>query len=270
MEVYWFMAGIVIGLVVAWFASGVIYRKRAAVREAEVVEENRQDKQALQSAREAHEDAIERLARAKAKESTVLERVEILEADISRSRKELVRVKASYAEAGTKAEQLQLDQTTLKASLESAEGDRNEIARELQKARVHHRQAVENQRSVTADLEARLRERDERIVDLEAQLASVQRETPDNLSAPRGDPAVKTVPRYGAPDPRSEKADDLTRIKGIGPVLKDKLIGLGITSFRQIAEFTPADVDRVTEVLDFPGRIERERWVEQAREIVGR
>jgi len=63
-------------------------------------------------------------------------------------------------------------------------------------------------------------------------------------------------------------SDDLTEIKGIGRVLKEKLHGLGITSFQQIADFTRSDIERVNEVLDFPGRIEREQWIEQAKAIV--
>ena len=62
--------------------------------------------------------------------------------------------------------------------------------------------------------------------------------------------------------------DDLTRIKGIGPVLKGVLNDLGITSFRQIAAFTEADIQRVNEAINFPGRIEREDWVGQARDII--
>lgn len=63
-------------------------------------------------------------------------------------------------------------------------------------------------------------------------------------------------------------SDDLTKIKGIGRVLKEKLHGLGITSFQQIADFTRGDIDRVNEVLNLPGRIEREQWIEQAKAIL--
>jgi predicted flap endonuclease-1-like 5' DNA nuclease len=66
-----------------------------------------------------------------------------------------------------------------------------------------------------------------------------------------------------------EEPDDLTRIKGIGRVLEVKLQGLGVTRFRQVADFTQADIDRINAVLDFPGRIEREKWVEQAKAFVG-
>ena len=47
-----------------------------------------------------------------------------------------------------------------------------------------------------------------------------------------------------------------------------KLNNLGITTFRNIAEFTDADIERVNAELDFRGRIEREKWVEQARALL--
>lgn len=62
--------------------------------------------------------------------------------------------------------------------------------------------------------------------------------------------------------------DDLTRINGIGPTIQKKLHSLEITTFDQIAAFTPADIERVSKVLSFQGRVERENWVEQATELV--
>lgn len=60
--------------------------------------------------------------------------------------------------------------------------------------------------------------------------------------------------------------DDLKLIAGIGPALEKKLNGLGIYSFRQISEFTPLTIDEVTNAIKFfPGRIERDNWVSQAR-----
>lgn len=61
--------------------------------------------------------------------------------------------------------------------------------------------------------------------------------------------------------------DDLKRIKGIGPVLERKLHSLGVRQFSQIAEFSPDDVAKIDAVLNFKGRIERENWIEQAREM---
>ena len=61
--------------------------------------------------------------------------------------------------------------------------------------------------------------------------------------------------------------DKLTQIKGIGPVLEKKLRDLGITQFAQIAAWTQDDIDRVSVHLKFKGRIEREAWVQQAKDL---
>lgn len=62
--------------------------------------------------------------------------------------------------------------------------------------------------------------------------------------------------------------DNLTTINGIGPVIEKKLHGLGITTFQQIAELDQARMDEINEQLSFKGRIEREEWVEQAKELI--
>ena len=68
---------------------------------------------------------------------------------------------------------------------------------------------------------------------------------------------------------RSTVPDDLKRIKGIGILIEKKLNALGITSYDQIAAWTREDIERISQVLDFKGRIERENWVEQARILSG-
>lgn len=61
-------------------------------------------------------------------------------------------------------------------------------------------------------------------------------------------------------------ADDLRRIKGIGPKLVTILAEQGITRFDQIAAWTEEDIARVDATLGrFAGRIERDQWVEQAK-----
>ena len=62
-----------------------------------------------------------------------------------------------------------------------------------------------------------------------------------------------------------EDRDDLKRIKGIGPKNEDALNELGIYTFKQIAEWTPSNVDWVEDFMSFPGRIEREDWIGQAK-----
>lgn len=60
-------------------------------------------------------------------------------------------------------------------------------------------------------------------------------------------------------------ADDLKRVKGIGVVIENKLRSMGITSYTQIAAWGEADIERVSQALDFRGRIERENWIDQAK-----
>lgn len=62
-------------------------------------------------------------------------------------------------------------------------------------------------------------------------------------------------------------ADDLSQIKGIGEELTKRLNKLGVTQFEQVSNFSDDDIALLDGVLNFKGRIERENWVEQAREL---
>jgi predicted flap endonuclease-1-like 5' DNA nuclease len=64
---------------------------------------------------------------------------------------------------------------------------------------------------------------------------------------------------------RTPASNDLKRIRGIGVLIEKKLNSMGVASYEQIANWTAQDIDRVSQQLDFKGRIERENWVEQAR-----
>jgi predicted flap endonuclease-1-like 5' DNA nuclease len=62
--------------------------------------------------------------------------------------------------------------------------------------------------------------------------------------------------------------DDLKLIVGIGPVLERMLQRLGISTYRQIARWSERDIDEIDGKLpEFPGRIRRDTWVTQAREL---
>ncbi len=62
-------------------------------------------------------------------------------------------------------------------------------------------------------------------------------------------------------------SDDLKRIKGVGPVIEKTLNGLGIYQFKQIADFTRDNISWVDKYISFPGRIDREEWVSQAKAL---
>lgn len=86
-----------------------------------------------------------------------------------------------------------------------------------------------------------------------AEMARLRREV-SRASATGGDGSVTAA------------GDDLKRISGIGPAIERVLHANGITTFRQIAEWSEIDIDRVaTQLGAFRDRIRREGWTDQAR-----
>lgn len=68
--------------------------------------------------------------------------------------------------------------------------------------------------------------------------------------------------------PRDGAADDLKRIKGIGPKLEQLCNSLGFWHFDQIAAWTDDEVAWVDANLEgFKGRVTRDAWVAQARTL---
>ena len=78
---------------------------------------------------------------------------------------------------------------------------------------------------------------------------------------------VEAAPPPPAPEPApAPAADDLSRIKGLGPKLQKLLPELGITTFAQIAALTEADLTELdTKLGAFAGRPAKDNWVEQAK-----
>ncbi len=65
-----------------------------------------------------------------------------------------------------------------------------------------------------------------------------------------------------------DKKDDLKQIHGVGPFIEKKLNNLGIYTFEQISDFNIETINKVTDAIEFfPGRIERDNWVKQAKEL---
>mgnify|MGYP001366468700 FL=1 len=79
------------------------------------------------------------------------------------------------------------------------------------------------------------------------ELAALRSVRSEGLRGPSG-----LTPIHPAP------VNDLKRIRGIGVLIEKRLNSMGVTSYAQIAEWTVADIERVSHVLDF-------NWVEQAR-----
>ena len=76
-------------------------------------------------------------------------------------------------------------------------------------------------------------------------------------------PKAEAAPKAAA----SATGDDLKLLSGVGPALEKKLHEAGVTTFAQIAAWTADDIAAFDEKLNFKGRIERENWVEQAKDL---
>ena len=68
--------------------------------------------------------------------------------------------------------------------------------------------------------------------------------------------------------PTKRSSDDLTRITGIGPKMQQRLNAQGITSFGQLASLDKKGVTALEEEMNLSGRITREKWVKQAKELL--
>ena len=85
-------------------------------------------------------------------------------------------------------------------------------------------------------------------------------------AAPKKAPAKSKAAEAETPK-AAAGADDLKKLSGVGPALEKKLHAAGVTTFAQIAAWTDADVAAMDEQLSFKGRIEREGWIDQAKEL---
>jgi predicted flap endonuclease-1-like 5' DNA nuclease len=95
-----------------------------------------------------------------------------------------------------------------------------------------------------------------------AERARLEAEQPVLTDVPEGITGRRPL---GLKGPRGGKADDLKRIRGIGKQNEGRLHALGVWHFDQIASWVREEIDWVGSYLAFPGRIDREEWVAQAK-----
>ncbi len=158
---------------------------------------------------------------------------------------------------------LDICKQSLQAPVETAGIDESEF-NHLQK----ENERIEKERSLLSDNNVKLQE------ELTACKESLK--TPE-IKVVRNEPQVseersasdeENAKKLGFKTVTADRKDDLTKIKGVGPFIEKKLNGLGIYTFEQISEFTPDTVEKVTEAIEFfPGRIQRDNWVNQANDL---
>ena len=88
----------------------------------------------------------------------------------------------------------------------------------------------------------------------------------EKKAAPKAEAKAETAaaaPLFKAPKGEPE---DLTQIKGIGPVAAGQLIEQGITTFAQIAKLSDKDIAKIDEAMPFSAD-QITDWREQAKEL---
>jgi len=101
----------------------------------------------------------------------------------------------------------------------------------------------------------------------ETEAAALGNSLPQQAAALEGESRHAGRRPYALAAPRGGQVDDLKRIRGIGRQNEGRLHGLGIWHFDQIAAWSADNVRWVGSYLAFPGRIDREKWMDQAREL---
>ena len=94
---------------------------------------------------------------------------------------------------------------------------------------------------------------------------------PKKEAAPKKDeakkadaPAKKTAAKKGV----TGKADDLTKLNGVGPAYAKKLNAAGVTTFEQVAAWKKADIEKLDEQISgLQAKAENEGWVAQAKDL---
>ena len=85
-------------------------------------------------------------------------------------------------------------------------------------------------------------------------------DTTEEIKEIGAEPTLLTEAREGG-------KDNLQLIKGVGKVLEGVLNETGIYHFDQIANLSTEEVSWLDNSMSFPGRIERENWVAQAKDL---
>ncbi|MGD2132736.1 MAG: hypothetical protein PVI23_08080 [Maricaulaceae bacterium] len=148
-----------------------------------------------------------------------------------------------------------------------------DVSAELASIRTRHQEAEAERarlRSKIMELTSELEEERRKARSAEVDVRAAE------LAPSAGVPGAPQPPVYEALDspflttPNAGPPDDLTRIKGVGQKLAETLNEIGVFYYRQIAEWTDEQVAQVDAHLTFPGRIDRDRWRDQARELMAK
>ena len=80
--------------------------------------------------------------------------------------------------------------------------------------------------------------------------------------------ASSLLASIGTFDAATQTADDLKKVKGIGPKMEQTLNQIGIFTFAQVSRMTATEYDMLDSITEaFPGRAQRDDWAGQAKTL---
>ncbi|QQV78160.1 hypothetical protein H5J25_05450 [Sphingomonas aliaeris] len=142
------------------------------------------------------------------------------------------------------------------------------------KWKTRYKEESDNYAAFRREADATQRNSNQRIKDLETELATAREQAANRPDGRRADPTTyvtTAAPVAAASAAASARATtdldsrDLTRIRGIDVPLARRLNDLGVTRYEDVESFNDEDEMALEERLGLPaGYIKRERWQEQA------
>ncbi|MEK7252949.1 MAG: hypothetical protein AAB198_06860 [Actinomycetota bacterium] len=179
-----------------------------------------------------------------------------LEARLTSADRELVSARQAVTAVAEVTAQLQVSQSRV-AELEALTGSIHASSGEVEQLRTML--AAERERNVRLVRRSSIEGRGE----IERTVAAATRPLHEAIARLEEELASKVAP------PPAVITDDVRQISGIGPKIAAILAANGVTSIRRIAAFTDSDIARIGPQLPvYPQRIHRDRWIEQAKELL--
>jgi len=135
----------------------------------------------------------------------------------------------------------------------------------MEKSRRQHEEDAKRYREAAGQYEKHSETLRMQLDDVERHFADMEKQQRQALKEAREATDTRVINGHAKPEP---EVDDLKKIVGIGKVFEHTLNELGIYSFKQLADFTVADIARVNaELKEFKGRMEQDDWIGQAKEL---
>ncbi len=171
---------------------------------------------------------------------------------------------------------------TIRTEFEAIRKDNLDLEEDLAQLRGEKEEADSRLEQMTIELEGT---REESLM-AKRELARLQEratQAPREQDAKETEPVQETPPEATETAPSSDdpapdfglifeepptEVDDLSLINGIAEGLESKLNNLGIYQYAQIASWTDPQVQDLSKELSFKDRIQRDRWREQAAELL--